>query len=468
LGYAGAVLDRPTFDRDNNVILIPYRGPAPPFETESKDGGTRLITYFTGSQSTLATPYKLGLFHPLVSKVEMTPMQDEARVRLSIALSSPGRLSIVPDIRASVLRIQVGSYDPLVAQAMQPQPMPMNRQVFPGQLPLSFQPPAFTPAVSPSVPPVKWGGTSPLPGTPASGEYVYRKAIPAENGRDVTELQIRTPRRSAIDIQTNIQNDAVNVAVTPPDGQMAPAVSNAVPEGWTRPLPNEPYKLPGYRGEPVFRPVAALDAIVGYTLMSETASALGTRFSGAGSSLLGLTSHLPIDPNWNVNLSGETFGYLISSVQVPAAETRRDEYFGTASLEYLPIRKPWVLATGVGYWGRYVTQRNNILAPPDPSLLFSPTQLWHGPSLTTRVWAPIWNGLGFTADLAGAPYMFGGSDSTVATIGNVYGFQGMAGLKYGQRYFSIAAGYRQQAFGSFNGAYAYSRGGPEVQLVWRF
>lgn len=488
VAQAVAVLERPTFDRDNNVILIPFRGPAPKFETESKDGGTRLIAEFTG-QSSLSTPYKLGIFHPLVSKVEMTPLQDQARVRVTIALSAPGRLAVVPDLRGSVLRIQVGRYDPSlapqppapivtgfgngpslpIADPVRGQQMPyVPVAAYPGQMPLSPRPPAFAPAVSPSVPPVKWGGVNPLPGTPASGEYVYRKAIPSENGRDVTEVQIRTPRRSAVEIQSNIQNDSVNVAVTPPGGAMSPAVANSVPEGWTRPLPNEPYKLPGYRGEPVFRPVAAIDAIIGYTLMSETASALGTRFSGAGSSLLGLTGHLPIGPNWNVNVSAETFGYLISSTQVPTAETRRDEYFGTASLEFLPIRRPWVLATGLGYWGRYVTQKNNILAPPDPSLLFSPTQLWHGPAATVRTWVPVWNGFGLAADLAGAPYMFGGGDSTVASIGNVYGFQGMAGVKYSQRHFSAAAGYRQQAFASFNGAYSYNRGGPEVQLVWRF
>jgi hypothetical protein len=482
---AGVVLDRPTFDRDNNVILIPFRGPVPRMETESKDGGTRLIAEFSGSQATMSTPYKLGIFHPLVSKVEMTPLQDQARVRVSIALSQPSRMTIVPDARRGVLRLQLGKVDPsMLPQPPQPSLVgfgsgpslpqaapalpPPRVESYPGQAVLSPRPPAFAPAVSPSLPPVKWGGTNPLPGTPASGEYVYRKAIPSENGRDVTEIQVRTPRRSAIDIQNNIQNDAVNVAVSPPGGVMAAAAPGAIPEGWTRPLPNEPWKLPGYRGEPVFRPVAAIDAILGYTLMSESARTLGTRFDGAGSTLMGLTGHVPLGTNWNMNLAAETFGYTIASLQVPDAQTRRDEYFGSFSLEYLPIRRPWVLAVGLGYWGRYVTQKNNILAPPEASLLFAPTQLWHGPALGLRGWVPIWRALGFSGELGAAPYMWGGSDPTAAAIGNIYGFQGLAGLKWSQRHFSVSAGYRHQGYNSFNSAFTFNRGGPEVQLVWRF
>ena len=482
---AGVVLDRPTFDRDNNVILIPYRGPIPRFETQSRDGGTRLIAEFAGSQATMTTPYKLGIFHPLVSKVEMTPLSDQARVRVSIALSQPSRMTVVADARRNVMRLQLGRIDP----ASLPQPPapavvgfgngptlpqaapalpPPRVESYPGQTVLSPRPPAYAPVVSPSLPPVKWGGTNPLPGTPASGEYVYRKAVPAENGRDVTEIQVRTARRSSVEVASNYQNDAVNVAVTPPGGITAAAAPGAVPEGWTRPLPNEPWKVPGYRGEPVFRPVAAIDAILGYTLMSETARALGTKFDGAGSSLLGLTGHLPLGSNWNVNLTGETFGYTISSLQVPAAETRRDEYFGAFSLEYLPIRRPWVLAVGLGYWGRYVTTKNNILAPPEASLLFAPTQLWHGPSLGLRGWVPVWNALGVSAELGGAPYMFGGSDPAASAIGNLYGFQGLAALKWSQRHFSVSAGYRHQGYNSFNSAFSFNRGGPEVQLVWRF
>lgn len=482
---AGVVLDRPTFDRDNNVILIPFRGPVPRVETESRDGGTRLIAEFAGSQATMQTPYKLGIFHPLVSKVEMTPLQDQARVRVSVALSQPSRMTVVPDARRNVLRLQLGRIDPstlprppvpavvgfgagpTLPQAAPALPPP-RVESYPGQAVLAPAPPPYAPAVSPSLPPVRWGGTNPLPGTPASGEYVYRKAVPSENGRDVTEIQIRTPRRSAVDIANNIQNDGVNVAVGPAGGMTAAAPPGAIPEGWTRPLPNEPWKVPGYRGEPVFRPVAAIDAILGYTLMSENARTLGTKFDGAGSTLLGLTGHLPLGPNWNVNLAGETFGYTIASLQVPDATTRRDEYFGALSLEYLPIRRPWVLALGLGYWGRYVTTKNNILAPPDPSLLFAPTQLWHGPALGLRSWVPVWSALGVAAELGAAPYMLGGSDTTATVIGNIYGFQGLAGLKWSQRHFSVSAGYRHQGYNSFNSAFTFNRGGPEVQLVWRF
>lgn len=494
---AGVVLDRPTFDRDNNVILIPFRGPVPRVETESRDGGTRLIAEFAGSQATMQTPYKLGIFHPLVSKVEMTPMSDQARVRVSVALSQPSSMAVVPDQRRGVLRLQLGRIDPsTVPQPPAPQVVgfgngptlpysapnlqPPRVESYPGQMVLNAAPPPIAPAVSPSLPPVRWGGTNPLPGTPASGEYVYRKAVPSENGRDVTEIQIRTPRRSNVDVASNIQNDAVNVAVGPTDGvavaaapgaqnvMAAAAAPGAIPEGWTKPLPNEPWKVPGYRGEPIFRPVAAIDAVVGYALMSENARTLGTNFSGAGSSLLGLAGHFPIGNTWNVNMSAETFGYLISSLQVPQAETRRDEYFGALSLEYLPIRRPWVLAVGLGYWGRYVTTKNNLLAPPEASLLYAPSQLWHGPSLGLRGWVPVWSALGLSAEVGAAPYMFGGSDAAATAIGNVYGFQGLAGLKWSQRHFSVSAGYRHQGYNSFNSAFSFNRGGPEVQLVWRF
>src|SRR5687768_6360562 len=64
----GSVLERPTFDRDNNVILIPYRGAVPRFETETTDNGTRLYATFSGSQARVAAPYKLGVFHPFVSR----------------------------------------------------------------------------------------------------------------------------------------------------------------------------------------------------------------------------------------------------------------------------------------------------------------------------------------------------------------------------------------------------------------
>ena len=154
---------------------------------------------------------------------------------------------------------------------------------------------------------------------------------------------------------------------------------------------------------------------------------------------------------------------------MPDATVRRDEYFGAFALEYLPIRRPWVLATGLGAWARYWTTKANVLAPPEPSILFQPTLLYYGPTLGTRIYVPVGpEGLAFTVDVTGAPYMFGLTDPVSQTLGNMYGYEGAAGLKYSTRHLSLCAGYRHQGYATFNGTFSGSRGGPELALVWRF
>jgi hypothetical protein len=483
----GAVLERPTFDRDNDVILIPFRGMVPRIETESMDNGTRLTATFQGAQAHPSTPYKLGVFHPLVSRVEMTPLSEAGRVRVSVWLSSPGSLNVVPDTRRGVLRLQIGPAQaeapvdlssPVgpqpIGQAMAVPALPPARPPDPPPAVMRMQAPgapvpvavAMAPQAVPSLPPAGLGARSsnPLPGTPASGEYVYRKAIPAANGNDVTEVMVRTGTRSNVGVDRNVDTDAVVVNLHPPVGLPVQR-----PDGWERPLASEPWRQPVYRGESTFKPVAAVDSLVGFTLMSENAAKFGSNFSGAGATLYGGALHVPVGNAWNVRLAGESFGYTISSIQVPDAQMRRDEYFGDFAIEYLPIRRPWVLAAGIGYWARYLTTKTNVLAPPEPSVLFQPTLLWHGPTLDSRVYVPLGiEALALTGDVEVAPYMFGLSDPVSQALGNMYGYQGELGLKYSTRHFSVAAGYRHQGYATFNQAFSASRGGPEVSLVWRF
>ncbi|MDB5097023.1 MAG: hypothetical protein JWM80_1444 [Cyanobacteria bacterium RYN_339] len=477
------ILERPVFDRDNNVILIPFRGSVPRFDTQITDNGTRLLARFSGSQVRPSTPYKLGVFHPLVARVEMTPQAETGSVNVAINLTQPGSLNVVPDTRRGMLRLQVGpaKLEPPIDLSTPVGPQPIGLGAAPGQpaLPRARMPEAppgqppigsmqvVAPQPVASVPPVGFGVNNlrnPLPGTPASGEYVYRKAIPSANGNDVTEVLVRTGTRSNVGVDRNVDTDAVQVNVRPPLG-----LPVGHPQGWERPLANEPWRQPVYRGESTYRPVAALDTHVGFTLMGENAPKLGSNFTGAGATMYGGSLQVPIGNAFNLRMSGDAFAYKITTTQVPDATTRRDEYFGDLALEFLPIRRPWVLATGVGYWARYLTTKSNVLAPPEPSILFQPTMLWHGPSLVLRTYVPVvWEQLALVADAEAAPYMFGLSDSVSTALGNMYGYQGQLGMKYSTRHFSLAAGYRYQGYGTFNQSFSYNRSGPEMSLVWRF
>jgi hypothetical protein len=383
-----------------------------------------------------------------------------------------------------MLRLQVGpaKLEPPVDLSTPVGPQPIGMGLPPGApaLPrarMPEAPPGQPVAMAPvqvvgpqpaaSVPPVGFGVNNlrnPLPGTPASGEYVYRKAIPAANGNDVTEVLVRTGTRSVVGVDRNVESDAVQVNVRPPIGLPVQR-----PDGWERPLANEPWRQPVYRGESTYRPVAAIDTRVGFTLMGENAPKLGSNFSGAGATMYGGTLSVPIGNAFNLRLGGDAFAYKITSTQVPDAQMRRDEYFGDLAFEFLPIRRPWVLATGVGYWARYITSKSNVLAPPEPSILFQPTMLWHGPALVLRTYVPVgWEQLAMVADAEGAPYMFGLSDAVSSALGNMYGYQAQAGLKYSTRHFSLSAGYRYQGYGTFNQVMSYNRSGPEMSLVWRF
>ncbi|MEB3195701.1 MAG: hypothetical protein VKP62_00715 [Candidatus Sericytochromatia bacterium] len=521
---AGVTLDRPIFDRETNVVLIPFRGEVPKADLQSFDGGTRLSVEFTGSQTTSQTPYKLGVFHPLVTKIELKPVRDQIRVRLDIGLTTPAQCTVVPDLRRGVLRVQLSPSvepAPLQAVASLPTPPPVS---LPGEFPAApgrseggtytanqerFQrnpvisaspppvplwggpvsgmasgaywggpPPGPPPAVpyswEPSVsPPVRYGGTAPLPGTPASGEYVYRKAVPSDNGRDVTEIQVRTPRRSDVDIQPDPPQAGVTVNVVGPEG-VRPALSAPTAqdsrEGWINPLPNEPWKMPVYKGDVIFRPVTAVEALLGFASVSERADRLGSNFDGSGSTLLGFAAHVPLSASWNVNASLENLAYTIQSQQLAEANTRRDEFYGGLSLEYLPIRRPWVLATGLGYTGRFVNQTQNsvLLPPPETSALFVPNLLFHGPTLGTRLWVPFWQALGVTGEVQFAPFMFQVGSDLPPAIGNVLGYQANLGLKWGARQWAANLGWRIQGQRAYNGVYGFARSGPEAWLIWRF
>ncbi|MEB3329072.1 MAG: AMIN domain-containing protein [Candidatus Sericytochromatia bacterium] len=498
---AGVVLDRPAFERETNAVVVPYQGSLPRSEVRALDGGTRLLVDFLGSQTRAGQPTRLGVFHPLVNKIEMAPLPGEARVRVTLSLAAPARVEVVPDARRGVVRLYVVAA-PVLAEpprraslpeagaepraAQQVPSLPGGGPEWPpggtpaGQVVLTGPRAAVAPYTPPSPPPVRFGGLAPLPGTPASGDYVYRKAIAGDSGRDVTEVQIRTPRRSDVEVdRTKAGAPGVTVTVAGPPGvppsleappatPLAVAASTAAGEGWLTPLPNEPWKLPVYRGELYFKPVPAADLVVGAVGFSEQAAGLGSVLAGNGSTLVGAAGHLPLGAAWNLNLAAETAAYTVSHLQVPDLTTRRDAYTGFATLEHLPIRRPWVLAVGAGYWGRYVVQRANLLGPVAPSVLFVPSLLHHGPTLATRAWVPVWHALGVAAEVQAAPWLFSGSDDVAAAIGGAFAYQGSLGVKWGQRRWAVGAGVRFLGLNSYNGVYGFSRVGPEVVGAWRF
>lgn len=464
-----ATLERPTFDRQQNAVVIPYQGPTPRFETESDDEGTRHVTEFSSSAARLPTAYKLGLFHPLVSRVEMAPLGN-GKVRVTVWTSQPASLSVSPERNALRLLVaEAAGTAVAAAPTPPPAPRPTPRPVaqtrpteYPGMEPLTPTPPP-TPQPLPSLPPTARTGSP--GGTPSSGGYVYRKAIPSHSGDDVTEIEVRTPQRAAIQVNNDPRSQAVVVNVVRPGERPELPVEYVVPE---RPvLPNEPWRLPTI--EAAYRPVAALDALVGYTIMGEKATNFGTDFLGQGATLWGFNGALPVSSGFNVNLGAEGYGYVVRSAQVPEASTLRNEYFVHLQTEFLPIRRPWVLAVGPGYWARYITTTTtDAYAPPEPSLLFVPAMIQHGPVVNGRVYYPLTESLGLSAEGGVAPFMLGGNDTIAASIGNLYGAQGLAAVKWGNRHVALTAGYRHLVFGNYARSYLYHRGGPEVSLVWRF
>ncbi|MFP5504524.1 MAG: AMIN domain-containing protein, partial [Candidatus Sericytochromatia bacterium] len=329
---ANAQLDRPTFDRTQGAILVPYKGPVPASRIDRTRSGTRLVVEFSGSVTQLPTAYKLGLFHPLVSKVEMASLGG-GKVRLTIDATQPSRLSVVPDPSRGVLRLVVSEDAPAVAEAAPPAARPAER---PGLDRVAAPPPQSRPQPMPSLPPT--ARRQPPAGTPTSGEYVYRKVVPGSRGDDVTEVAVRTRQQAAIQVTNDPRTQAVVVNVVRP-GQVDSLPADAYSR---QPLPNEPWWLPDRRHEAAYRPVTAIDSLVGYTLMGERAPDFGSELSGQGAALWGFAGHLPLSRTLNLSLGGESFGYTVQSQQLPDARTQRNEYFLYTRGEYLAIRRPWV------------------------------------------------------------------------------------------------------------------------------
>lgn len=477
-----AVLERPIFDRNAGVVLVPYKGAVPRMTTESSGAGTLLHVDFMGSRAQLPAAYRLGVFHPVVSKVEMAADPSEGRVRVTIHATQPSRVNIVPDPRKGLIRLELkedsGEADTMAAdptpapaarnlgKPVPPRPMPRAAEQV-GMEPLSPPAPENLPQALPSLSPVQQRtGAGSVPGTPSSGEFVYRKAIPGGDGKSVTEVEVRTARQSAIQINQDPRSDAVVVNVTPP-GTIAGAAGLS-PSYGRDPLPNEPYRLAPVRAQGVYRPIFAIDSVLGFTLMAEKALTFGSDFRGQGATLWGFGGHIPLGPAMSVTMNGESFAYSINSLQVPDAQTKRTEYAGRLTAEYLLIRSPWVLAVGPGYQGRYVQNSYSLLAPATPSLISNPTQLQHGPTLNARTYYPIWDALSVNAEVGLAPYLLSNGDSLSAAIGNMMGFQGGLSLKWSTRHLAVSAGYRHNGVLNYAQSYSFNRGGPEVSLIWRF
>ena len=519
---ATATLDRPTFDRKATTINVPFKGRVPNHTVQYLNGATRLNVDFLGAAPKVATPYKLAVYHELLSQVELIPEGD--KVRLSILTAKAAKVSVDVDLRHGQLRLMLEEIDTLDAEKLtagtptvdkaapptaapfvvQNGPPPKNLptgnapampaqapvaapRATPGPLPpngldpLSPSPPPIAPNIlPPSAPPImtaaqKAAGGYVEPGSPASGQYIYRKAVPTGN-QDVTEVQVRTGTKAEVGVAHDPRAQSVVVNVVRPD---APERAPAEDVAWTRsdgPAPSSTWRMPsGPRRDLTFRPMPALDAVVGYAaVLNESAPALGSEFAGQGATTWGFDGHVPLGTAFNFSLGMEGLAYGITSPQVKDdagkdAQTRREEFIGRAQLEYLAVRSPWVFAIGPGYWGRYLMNRpGSLLPPPAPSLVVGPNQLFHGPALQTRIYVPIWDTFGVAAEAGAAPYMMGGADSVATTLGSLYGYQGALAVKWGTRNLSVSAGYRHQGFGNFGGSYSYGRGGPEASFVWRF
>jgi hypothetical protein len=521
---AGATLDRPLFDRKTVTINVPFKGTVPVYSIAYLNNATRLNIDFATSKAKAGTPYKLSVYHELLSQVEMLPEGD--RVRVSILTARAAKVKVDADLRHGQLRLVLEEVDMMegarlagltaasekpvvptaapftVANGPPPKRLPTGNGAnfpdgpttgapaatpvaTPGPLPpnglvvLAPSPPPIAPAmVMASAPPIRPAGQRttgvPLPGTPASGSYVYRKAVPT-GSQDVTEVQVRTGTRAEIDVAHDPRAQSVLVNVVRPNAPSEPVRRAADWTPATGGASSDAWRLPGPRRDLTFRPMAALDGVVGYALMlNESAPALGSEFSGQGATTYGFDGHLPLGQAFNLSLGMEGLGYTVSSPQVKDAsgadaQTRRDELIGRAQLEYLAVRSPWVFAIGPGYWARYMMNKTGtLLPPPTPSIVLGPNQLFHGPALQMRVYYPLWDALGIAAEGGASPYMSGGGDAVASRMGTMYGYQGAFAMKWGNRYVSLSAGYRHQGFGSFSGGYTFSRGGPEASFVWRF
>lgn len=517
---AVAVIDRPVFDRKTATIDVPFKGGVPSYTVQYLNNATRVNVDFLGSEPKVSTAYKLAVYHELLSQVELMPVDN--KVRVSILTSKAAKVTVDADLRHGIMRLSLEEVDmiqaakldagsngtaPQTASTPTPAPFvvangppppvrstgrgPSGTEVprptpgpwaTPGPLPqtgldpLVPSPPPITPNVMPSMPPLRKDGQPmgmPMDGTPASGTYVYRKAVPTGT-QDVTEVQVRTGTKAEVDVAHDPRSQSVVVNVVRPDAPEP--VSRA---GWSarEPVgaPDEAWKLPSLRRDLTFRPLPAVDAVVGYALsLAESAPKLGSDFSGGGATSWAIDGHVPLGTSMNLNLGVQGLGYNITSSQVKddagdPAQTHRDEFLGQAQLEYLAVRSPWVFAIGPGYWARYMMNKpGTLLPPPSPSLILGPNQLFHGPALNMRVYYPLWDAWGINAEVGGSPYMMGGTDAVGSQLGSLYGYDALVGVKWGNRYVSLSAGYHQQGFGTFSGNYSFNRGGPEASFVWRF
>lgn len=462
IALEGTVLERPAFDREAGLISLPFRGAVPRYTLSSSDNGTRLLVNFMGAQAQPSQTFRLGVYHPLVTRIEFEPVPEEGRIRMAILVSQPSRLGVQVDPRRNLVRITpVPAPEAIVDLTAPVGPQPLGLRA--GQ-PSFAQAPTRDPLAAPSAVPTPQASIAPMrqTGAPQAGQTVIRRAVPTADGRGVTEIIITGPEATQVQVERPPGQDGAVVNVNPP-GSILPR-----PERWERPLPNEPFRRPTYTGEAIFRPVIALDALIGYTLVSERAVTLGSNHSGTGGMVFGGRLDFPLGQATNLRLGGHGFAYTITSTQVPDGNTRRDTVFGEAMVEFLPVRRPLVFAMGLGYWARYLGNRSNLLPPPEGGLLFAPTMLWHGPALGGRVTWPVFEGIEVLAEGGAAPFMLPALDATAGQVGGLAGFNTTLGLKYATRHLAVQGGYRQMGFFTYTGGYSSFLGGPEAKFILRF
>lgn len=463
----GTLLERPSFDRQSGLISLPFQGAVPRYSLSSTDNGTRLLLNFMGAQARPSQSFRLGVYHPLVTRIEFDPVPEEGRIRVSILVSQPSRLGVQVDPRRNLVRITpVPTPDAVVDLTAPVGPQPLGLR--PGQASFAQAPPRDPMVTPPAQPtpaqPTPQASLAPMRqvGAPPPGQSVIRRAIPTADGRSVTEVIIRGPEATSVQVERPPGQDGAVVNVQPPG---PPGLRS---ERWDRPLPNEPFRRPTYMGEASLSPVIGLDALVGYALVSERASSLGSNHSGTGGLVWGGRLDLPLGPRANLRLQGQGFAYNVTSIQVPDGTTRRDQVQGEVLGEWLAVRRPLVLAFGAGYWARYLGNRSNLLPPPEGGLLFANSMLWHGPATGLRSAWPLWEGLEWVAEAGAAPYMLPALDAMAGQVGPLLSFSGHTGLKYATRHAALDLGYRQSGAFTYGGTYSSFWGGPEAKLIVRF
>ena len=157
------------------------------------------------------------------------------------------------------------------------------------------------------------------------------------------EVQVRTGSKAEVDIAHDPQRQSVLVNVVRPEAPPARPTSWA--PGEVMPPADEPWKMPSLRRDLTFKPLPAVNAVVGYTAMlAESAPTLGSDFSGGGATSWGFDGHVPLGSTFNFDLGVEGLAYNVTSPQVKDA-SGADAQTRDHRARILPVIATVIIAT---------------------------------------------------------------------------------------------------------------------------